>query len=156
MKGASSKPSVLSFGVPQGSVLGPILFVLYASPVSDVISRHAMSHESFADDTQVHQSAPIDGIDGLMARTRECISDLKVWMTQNKLQLNDEKTELLLACPKKFLNHPSLPTFLEIGNTTVPFSSSVRSLGVTLDPTLSFQQHISNVCRSVYFGTSED
>ena len=97
VKGASSKPSVLSFGVPQGSVLGPILFVLYASPVSDVISRHTMSHESFADDTQVHQSAPIDGIAGLMARTRECISDLKVWMTQNKLQLNDEKTELLLA-----------------------------------------------------------
>ena len=150
VKAASSKPSVISFGVPQGSVLGPMLFVLYASPVSDVISRHAMSHESFADDTQVHQSAPIDEICGLMARTRECISDLKVWMTQNKLQLNDEKTELLLACPKKFLNHPSLPTFLEIGNTTVPFSSSVRSLGVTLDPTLSFQQHISNVCRSAY------
>ena len=150
VKGASSKPSVLSFGVPQGSVLGPILFVLYASPVSDVISRHTMSHESFADDTQVHQSAPIDGIGGLMARTRECISDLKVRMTQNKLQLNDEKTELLLACPKKFLDHPSLLTFLEIGNTTVPFSSSVCSLGVTLDPTHSFQQHISNVCRSAY------
>ena len=89
--------------------------------MSDVISRHAMSHETFADDTQVHQSAPIDEIGGLMARTRECISDLKVWMTQNKLQLNDEKTELLLACPKKFLNHPSLPTVLEISNTTVPF-----------------------------------
>ena len=150
VKGASSKPSVLSFGVPQGSVLGPILFVLYASPVSDVISRHTMSHESLAGDTQVHQSAPIDGIGVLMARPRECISDLKVWMTKNKLQLNDEKTELLLACPKKFLDHPSLPTFLEIGSTTLPFSSSVRSLGVTLDPTLSFQQHISNVCRSVY------
>ena len=71
-------------------------------------------------------------------------------MTQNKLQLKDEKTELLLACPKKFLDHPSLQTFLEIGNTTVPFSSSVHSLGVTLDPTLSFKQHISNVCRSAY------
>ena len=78
VKGASSKPSVLSFGVPQGSVLGPMLFVLYTSPVSDVISRHAMSHESFADDTQVHQSAPIDEIGGLIARTLECMSDLKV------------------------------------------------------------------------------
>ena len=151
VKGVSSEPSGLSFGVPQGSVLGPMLFVLYASPVSDVISHHSMSHESFADDTQLHQSAPIAEIDGLMARTRECISDLKVWMTQNKLQLNDEKTELLLACPKKFLSHPSIPTSLEVGSVTVPFSSSVRSLGVTLDPTLSFQQHISTVCRSAYF-----
>ena len=66
VKGASSKPPILSFGVPQGSVLWPILFVLYASPVSDVVSRHTMSDESFADDTQVHQSAPIDGMDGLI------------------------------------------------------------------------------------------
>ena len=102
VKGASSKPSVLSFGVMQGYVLGPMLFVLYASPVSDVISRHAMSHESFADDTQVDQSAPIDEIGGLMARTRECFSDLKVWMTQNKLQLSDEKTEFLLVAPRNF------------------------------------------------------
>jgi hypothetical protein len=149
-KGISSDPSVLSYGVPQGSVLGPILFVLYASPVSDVINRHAMLHESFADDTQVHQSAPIAEIDGLMARTQECIADLKVWMTQNKLQLNDDKTELLLACPKKFLNHPSLPTSLDIGDITVPFSSSVRSLGVTLDSTLSFKQQVTNICRSAY------
>ena len=130
----------------------PIYIYIYLSVcVAYVISHHAMSHDSFADDTQLHQSASIAEIDGLMTRTQECISDLKVWMTQNKLHLNDEKTELLLAYPKKFLNHPSLPTSLEIGNVTVPFSSSVRSLGVTLDPTLSFHQHISNVCRSAYF-----
>eukprot|EP00745_Piridium_sociabile_P006224 TRINITY_DN14013_c0_g1_i1.p1 TRINITY_DN14013_c0_g1~~TRINITY_DN14013_c0_g1_i1.p1 ORF type:complete len:149 (+),score=25.11 TRINITY_DN14013_c0_g1_i1:174-620(+) len=97
------------------------------------ISRHAMSHQSFADDTQLHQSGSVADIDGLMAQTRECIADLKTWMTHNKLQLNDDKTEFMLACPKKFLNHPTFPTSIQINDVTISFSPSVRSLGVTLD-----------------------
>ena len=87
-----SDSTPLKYGVPQGSVLGPVLFVLYASPVSEVIGDHAMSHESFADDTQLHQSASIAEVDSLIARTQVCIVDLKDWMTTNKLQLNDDKT----------------------------------------------------------------
>lgn len=52
-----SDASVLRYGVWQRSVFGPILFVLYMSPLSDVMSRHAMSHVSYADDTQFYQSA---------------------------------------------------------------------------------------------------
>ena len=67
-------------------------FVLYACPVSEVIGDHAMSHKSFVDDTQLHQSASIAEVDSLIARTQVCIVDLKDWMTTNKLQLNDDKT----------------------------------------------------------------
>ena len=63
--------SSLKYGVPQGSVLGPVLFVLYASPVSEVIGRHSISHGVFADDTQLHQSAPIDEVDSLVSRTQD-------------------------------------------------------------------------------------
>ncbi|KAL8584675.1 hypothetical protein ACOMHN_002404 [Nucella lapillus] len=65
-----SDSSPLRYGVPQG-------FVLYAGPVSDVIGGHAMMHESFADDTQLHQAAPISEIDSLISWTRGCITDLK-------------------------------------------------------------------------------
>eukprot|EP00745_Piridium_sociabile_P040659 TRINITY_DN786_c0_g1_i8.p1 TRINITY_DN786_c0_g1~~TRINITY_DN786_c0_g1_i8.p1 ORF type:complete len:1132 (+),score=124.07 TRINITY_DN786_c0_g1_i8:119-3397(+) len=150
VNGKYSDVSALKYGVPQGSVLGPVLFVLYSAPVSDVISHHAMLHESFADDTQLHQSASIADIDALMSRTQECIADLKDWMTLNKLKLNDDKTELMLACPRKFLQHPSLPDSILINDTTVSSSSSVRSLGVILDQSLSFQKHISNVCKVTY------
>ncbi|KAK7098126.1 hypothetical protein V1264_002486 [Littorina saxatilis] len=71
-------------------------------------------------------------------------------MSLNKLQLNSDKTEVMLACPKKFLNHPSLPASLTVNELPISFSPSVRSLGVTLDPTLSFQKHISNICKSAY------
>ena len=96
-----SVTSAIKYGVPQGSVLGPVLFVLYASPVSEVIDRHDISHGIFADDTQLHQSAPIDEVDSLVARTRDCMADLKNWMTTNKLQLNDDKTEFMFVTSKK-------------------------------------------------------
>ena len=150
VNGRYSEEAVLTYGVPQGSVLGPILFVLYASPVSDVISHHAMSHESFADDTQLHRSASISEIDVLMTHTHDCIADLKTWMVHNKLQLNDDKTELMLVCPKKYRSHPSIPDSLVLNNVPISFSSSVRSLGVTLDQSLTFEKHISNICRIAY------
>ena len=142
-----SDSSLLRYGVPQGSVLGPVLFVLYASPVSDVISRHAMSHESFADDTQLHQSAPIAEIDSLISQAQDCIADLKNWMTTNKLQLNDDKTELMFVTKS---NHPDLPSAVTINDCSVSISTSVRSLGVILDQSLSFEKQVSNICKIAY------
>jgi hypothetical protein len=143
-----SDRSPLRYGVPQGSVLGPVLFVLYASPVSDVIGGHAMMHESFADDTQLHQSAPIAEIDSLISRTQGCVTDLRDWMTTNKLQLNDDKTELMFVTKQP--NHPSLPSTVTINDCTVSVSTSVRSLGVILDQSLSFEKQVSNICKIAY------
>ena len=59
----SSKPSILCFGVPQGSVLGPVLFILYTKPLSNLIERHSISSQSFADDTQLLDSCHPDHLD---------------------------------------------------------------------------------------------
>ena len=82
-------------------MLGPILFVLYASLVSDIINYHSLHHESFVDDTRLHESAHITELDQLISKLQDCITDLKSWMIHNKLQLSDDKTELMLATPKK-------------------------------------------------------
>ena len=145
-----SENAILKFGVPQGSVLGPVLFVLYASPVSDVIGLHAMLHESFADDTQLHQSAPIADIDSLITRVQDCIADVKDWMTLNKLQLNDDKTELMLVSPSKYSKHPALPTSITLNSNEILISSHVRSLGVTIDKNLTLEQQVSNICKVAY------
>ena len=71
-------------------------------------------------------------------------------MTHNKLQLNDDKTELMFACPKKYLNHPSLPQSVMINNTPISVSPCVRSLGVFLDQNLSFHNQISHICKVTY------
>ena len=72
---------------------------------------------------------------------QSCVDDVKLWMTQNKLHLNEGKTEALLIDPQ---NSPDLPLSITIGQNDICFSRSVRNLGVILDDTLSMkQQYVS-------------
>ena len=86
----------ISCGIPQGSVPGPVLFVLYTAPLSDVMDSHSVLHHSFADDTQLQKSAPPQQVDELIQSTQQCVHDVKSWMTHNKLKRNDDKTEALI------------------------------------------------------------
>ena len=79
-------------GVPQGSVLGPILFTMYIKTLSAIIDSHSIIHHSFADDLQLQMSAPPDRISELLHSMQSCISDVKAWATANMLKLNDNKT----------------------------------------------------------------
>jgi hypothetical protein len=150
VNGTSSENSPLTCGVPQGSVLGPVIFIMYTKPISDVISKHSIKHECFADDTQLVKSGRLDELPEVISKTQNCISDLKSWMSSNKLQLNEDKTDVMLVVPPSMRNDPSIPTSLTIGDTSIEFSTQVRNLGVTFDHTLSFEQHVKNVCRNAY------
>ena len=145
-----SQPTLLNFGVPQDSVLGPILFILYTKPLTTLIRRHSISNHSFADDTQLHDSCRPDQIDTSVQGMQDCISDVNTWMTSNKLTLNDDKTECLLIVS----NRTSLPnphqTSIHIGDTDILFSLQAKHLGVTLTNNLSMQKHVTNICRSAY------
>ena len=71
-------------------------------------------------------------------------------MTANKLQLNDNKTEAMIILSNIMSVHSPLPSVIHIGDADVPFVSSVKNLGVTLDSNLSMSQHISNTCKAAY------
>ena len=95
--GAKSESMSLKFGVPQGSVLGPILFTLYTCPLSQICAKHVLYH-LYADDQQIYlsfkpgptgvQSAQNDCI----LQTVRCIEEIRNWMAMNMLKLNDDKT----------------------------------------------------------------
>ena len=75
----------------------------------------------------------------------KCVSDVKTWMMSNKLQMNEDKTEVLLVTAKRIVNLQHLPEFTNINGICVKFSPSVRNLGVTLNSTLLLDQHVMNV-----------
>ena len=81
------------FGILQGSVLGPVLFVLYTTPLSDIITSHLINHKLFADDTQLQKSTPPNDVQSLTRDLQLRTDDIKSWLCSNQLKLNEDKTE---------------------------------------------------------------
>ena len=147
--GTLSESASLIYGVPQGSVLGPILYTLYTDPISEIISSYGLNYHLYADDTQLYIPINSSTKDTSIKTIEQCANDIKSWMSSNKLKLNDDKTEVILFKPPRAgsINIDKIT----IGTTKITNSNVVRNLGVKLDSALSMESQVNGVCQSANF-----
>ncbi len=145
--GEVSKAHQLVTGVPQGSVLGPLLFFTCTTSLGPIIQAYGFSYHFYADDTQLYLSFRPDD-PTVAARISGCLADISAWMKEHHLQLNLAKTELLVFPATPTLQHDFT---IQLGSSTITPSASVRNLGVIFDDQLTFKEHIAKTARSCRF-----
>ena len=149
IKTTYSTPESMECGVPQGSVLGPVLYTLYTSPISDIVDKYNISHQIYADDASIYNSFTIDNTGESMAVLQSCILEIIDWYNSNRLKINPNKTELFISgSSQRLIALGDLS--IEMNGNKIQGTQSTKLLGVKFDSTLTFKDHISTVTKSSY------
>ena len=148
--GQTSEISVVECGVPQGSVLGPLYFVLFTADVFGIADEHGFAIHGYADDMQIYDHCVVDDMHHLTSRHVDCIGSIWVWMTNNRLELNSSKTEFIWFGSARRLARCTFESIVINGSSILP-SKTVRNLGFVLDSSLSLASHVTKLTNTLYF-----
>ena len=129
------------FGLPHGSVLGPLQWIHYTVDLICLVEEHGFIPHMYANDTQINGSCQLKSAEQLQRDLSSCLDDVSTWMCANGLQLNTSKTEVIrCATPRR---QQQLPTAkLRVGSDYVWPSQCVRNLGVFIESDVTRRTHV--------------
>lgn len=133
-------------GVPQGSVLGPLLFIIYINDIHKVINK--CSIKLFADDTLLYSASedPTISINAIKADLKTLIP----WLGKNDVFLNVDKTKAIMISTKPNLRKINLENFkLSINKKTIQWVTQIKYLGIIIDKNLNFNIHFEEICKKL-------
>ena len=148
----TSPASPLTCSVPQGLVLGPILFTIYTLTLGDIIRSHHTCFYQYTDDSQLYlacDNSESSSTEDALSKLETCIDDIRRLRPNNRLKLNDSKTEFLFI-HSKFGKHPANPT-ITISQDKIPPAPTTRNLRVLFDEYLTLKPHVASLCKSAFF-----
>ena len=128
INGILSTARTLKGGVPQGSVLEARMYSMYVKPLSDIMNRHNVRYHTYADDIQLYITCENNenSIEEVVVRLQDCISEISVWMSQNALKINEDKTKFIIFRKRQI---QLIEVNLIIGNNLIPCEESIKILG---------------------------
>ena len=147
---AKSSHCLLERGVPQGSVLGPLMYCVYTRPIGNIVSRHGLQYHCYADDTQIYVTVEKDvSIESTLARIETCIIEVAAWMARNDLKLNAEKSQVIIFQLSKNRVNKQLEVCVEIAGHQIALSTGVHNLGVVFDSRM--EEQVAQTAKSCYY-----
>ena len=146
--GSESSEALMLHGVPQGSILGPLFFILF---INDLPLYTSAQLDLYADDTTVTAFADVKNLATLSLSLNKSVSEIQLWASANKLPLNEDKTKVLTITGKRCVANINGSDIDVIVNEKKQLSNvdCATLLGVEIDSKLSFNEHIEKVCEKL-------
>src|SRR5436190_4915195 len=146
----TSSQAHIRVGVPQGSVLGPLLFTIYVADIGSILQR--CKYNFYADDLQIYlHCKPSDINNGILA-VNEDIKSIVQWSGENGLLLNSAKTQAILFGSARYINiieHEGLQTTIEVNGSPINMNTHVNYLGVTISNTLAWDRQVTKIIKNI-------
>ena len=145
---SESKEAFPQSGVPQGSILGPLLFTIFINDLPNVLKY--TFPVLYADDTHLCHASSIGNVQQMSYEVNEDLSAIQVWMDNNGMELNTRKCKVLIIYPKNLRDTKFVPD-IHINGCKLDTCENIKSLGLIIDSNWTWKPHINDVCRQVNF-----